>query len=428
MNYFRLIRSNPDFAKLWGAQVISLLGDWFNTIVLSALIVTYTEGTSYQGFAVSAFLLTRLIPPLLMRPIAGVIADRFNRKRLLIISDLLRSVSVIGLIFVTRDPQLLPLIYVLTTIQFLLSSVFEPARNALMPSLLYRDQLVTGNTLSSVTWSVMLAVGAIVGGVVAEQFGTQVALVFDASTFVMSALLVISIKVPAIPRSEIGLADNRVKIEPSQRTFRQGLRFLAQNPAIAAVTLIKAGLSMGSVDVVLIIYGTQLFARGTNGTTSMAILWCAFGLGSIIGPIITNYFSDETVRSLRRLLVLGFIWVTLGWLFFGLAPSLELAALALILRAMGGSVNWTYSSVILQKVVPDEYLGRMFSLDFAFFELVQGIATITMGLLIDAIGNHNVQWIVIGTAFISLLPLVMWIWAIQRLDRREAQLAIATGD
>jgi len=173
---------------------------------------------------------------------------------------------------------------------------------------------------------------------------------------------------------------------------------------------------------------TAIKRRKLRTLTSMAILWSAFGIGSVIGPIITNHFSDESVRSLRRLIAVGFIWVTLGWLLFGLAPSLELAALALVLRAMGSSVNWTYSSVIVQKLVPDEYLGRMFSLDFAGFEFVQGITTMLMGLLIDALGNHNVQWIVIGTAVVSLLPLFMWIWAIQRLDKKEAQLAVATGD
>ncbi|MXX50744.1 MAG: MFS transporter [Chloroflexi bacterium] len=173
MQYIRLIRSNRDFARLWAAQLVSLLGDWFSTIVISALIVSYTEGTGYQGIAVSGFLIARMIPPLLMRPLAGVLADRFDRKGLLIISDLLRALVVLGLLFTTQSPDYLPLIYVFVVLQFLVSSIFEPARNAIMPSILYRHQLVIGNTLSSITWSAMLAVGAIAGGLVAQAFGTQ---------------------------------------------------------------------------------------------------------------------------------------------------------------------------------------------------------------------------------------------------------------
>jgi len=420
MDYIRLLRSNPDFTKLWAAQVVSLLGDWFNTIVISALIVVYTDGTSYQGLAVSGYLIARLIPPLLMRPWAGVLADRFDRKRLLIISDVLRSLAVIGLLFATQGREYLPLIYVFTVIQFLISSIFEPARNALMPSVLYRDQLVLGNTLSSITWSAMLAIGAIIGGIVAQFLGIQAALIIDALTFLASAGIVVTLVVPEKPRSDIG-QEERITQDISQRTFIDGIRYLLKHPAIAAAIFIKTGLSIGSVDAVLIIYGTQLFAIGEQGTTSMAILWAAFGIGSIIGPLFVNRFSDGTVRTLRHLVAVGFIMVIFGWMFWGLAPSLEFAIFAVMLRAMGGSVNWTYSSIIIQKIVPDEYLGRMFSLDYAGFEFVQGISAIMVGLMIDAVGSQNVHLIVIGTAFCSVPSLVIWLWAIRRLDTKEAQ-------
>ncbi len=420
MDYIKLLRSNPDFTKLWAAQVISLLGDWFNTIVISALIVVYTEGTNYQGIAVSGYLIARLIPPLLMRPWAGVLADRFDRKRLLIFSDIMRSLAVIGLLFATQGREYLPLIYVFTVIQFLISSIFEPARNAIMPSVLYRDQLVLGNTLSSITWSAMLAIGAIVGGIVAQVLGIQAALVIDALTFLASAVIVFTLVVPETPRSNIG-EEERIVLDKSKRTFVDGIRYLASRPATAAAIFVKAGLSIGSVDAVLILYGTQIFAIGEQGTTSMAMLWTAFGIGSIIGPLIVNRFSDGSVRMLRRLMIVGFAMVVCGWLFWGLAPSLEFAILAVMLRAMGGSVNWTYSSVIIQKIVPDEYLGRMFSIDFAGFELIQGISAIIVGLLIDAVGSENVHFIVIGTAFCALLPLFTWVWAVRRLDHKESQ-------
>ena len=420
MDYIRLLRTNPDFTKLWAAQVVSLLGDWFNTIVISALIVSFTEGTSYQGLAISGYLLARLIPPLLMRPWAGVLADRFDRKRILIISDVLRSLAVVGLLFATQGPEYLPLIYVFTVIQFLIASVFEPARNALMPSVLYRDQLVRGNTLSSITWSAMLAIGAIVGGLVAQFLGIQIALVIDSLTFLVSAGIVITLVVPETPRSDIG-QEARIVQDVSERTFIDGIRYLLKNPATAAAIFVKTGMSIGSVDAVLIIYGTQLFAIGEQGTSSMAILWTAFGIGSIIGPLFMNRFSDGSVRTLRHLVTVGFVMVIFGWLFWGFAPSLEFAVLAIILRAMGSSVNWTYSSIIIQKIVPDEYLGRMFSMDFACFELVQGISAITVGLLIDAIGSQNVNVIVFGTAFLTVPTLLIWIWAVRRLDHAEAQ-------
>ena len=425
MDYIKLISSNHDFAKLWAAQLVSLLGDWFSTIVISALIVSYTEGSGYQGIAVSAFLIARLIPPLLMRPLAGVLADRFDRKGLLIASDILRALAVLGLLFTTQGPEHLPLVYVFIVIQFLVSSIFEPARNAIMPSILYRHQLVIGNTLSSVTWSAMLAIGAIAGGLVAELLGIQAALLIDSLTFVVSALLVVTIAIPEKPRSELS-GEARNVTDKSQRTFRDGIRFLAKNREAAAPLFVKMGLSITSSDTLLIIYGTQVFVLGEDGITSMAILWAAFGLGAIIGPLITNRFSDGSVRTLRRLIIIGFVLMALGWLFWGLAPTLEFLTLAVMVRAMGGSVNWTYSSVIIQQVVPDEYLGRTFSLDFAGFELVQSIGIVVLGLLIDAVGNAGIQSIVFGAALIALAPLIVWARIVQLLEMRESYtLAVA---
>ena len=418
MDYIRLLTGNRDFAKLWAAQLVSLLGDWFSTIVISALIVTYTEGTGYQGIAVSGFLIARMLPPLLMRPLAGVLADRFDRKRLLIASDLLRAVIVLGLLFTTQSPDYLPLVYVFIIFQFLVSSVFEPARNAIMPSILYRHQLVIGNTLSSITWSAMLAIGAITGGLVAELFGIEIALIIDSMTFLLSAVFVALIAIPDTPRSEIGQVKREVK-DKSERTFLDGIRYFLSHPATAAAIFVKAGQSVTSADTLLIIYGTQVFVLGQQGITSMAILWASFGIGAIIGPLITNRFSNDSVRSLRRLILVGFAFIVLGWLGWGFAPSIEVLSLAVVVRAMGGSVNWTYSSVIIQQQVPDEYLGRMFSLDFAGFELVQSLGILAVGLAIDAFGGSSVQGIVFASALAAIVPLLMWLRVIQWLEKRE---------
>ncbi len=418
MDYIRLLNSNRDFAKLWGAQLVSLLGDWFSTIVVSALIISYTEGTGYQGIAVSGFLIARMLPPLLVRPWAGVLADRFDRKRLLILSDLLRAVAVLGLLFASQSRDYLPLIYVVVIIQFLISSVFEPARNAIMPSILYRHQLIVGNTLSSVTWSAMLAVGAISGGLVAEIFGTQIALLIDAMTFVLSAILVMLIVIPDSPRSEIGQQPREVR-DKAERTVMDGFRYLRRHPETAAALMVKAGQSITSSDALLIFFGTQVFVLGDRGITSMAILWAAFGVGAIIGPLIANRFSDDSVRVLRRLIGVGFALIALGWLFWGMAPSLEFLALAVVVRAMGGSINWTYSSVIIQQQVHDEYLGRMFSLDFAGFELVQTLGILVVGLAIDAVGDGGMRAIVYASALAAVVPLVLWLRIVYWLDKNK---------
>lgn len=417
LNYYTLLRENPDFAKLWIAQVISLFGDWFNFIALTALVSKYTEGS---GLAISGLLLARFLSPLIAGPIAGVLVDRFDRKRLLIWSDILRACIGILLLWATTSHSYLWLIYAATIMQFMLSAVFEPGRSALIPHLVGKNSLLRANTLGNVTWSVMLAAGAAIGGVVASLWGPSVALAIDASSFALSALFLMRIRqTGAITETKTTAGTKR------QASFRDGLRYVRRNPGIAAALSIKFGLSIGSVDTLMVAYATSLFVIGENGTASLGILYAAFGVGAVVGPIIFNRFSNGTIITMRRLVILSFLCVTLGWLLFGMAPSLLWAALALIVRASGGSVTWTYSSTILQMSAQDEYMGRVFSLDWMGFYSAITISTLTIGFLIDRLGKQSAPGIAAGTAVLSLIPVVAWGWAVFWLERRSAAQNIA---
>ncbi len=422
--YLNLLRTRPDFARLWLAQVISLLGDWFNTIVLAALVAEYSGGS---GLAVSGFLLARFLPPLIVGPFAGVLVDRFDRKRLLIASDIGRTIIVILMLFALQ-PDRLWLIYVLTIMQWSVTAIFDPGRNAILPSLLPRDELVVGNTLSSVTWSVMLAVGAIAGGLVARAFGTQIAIIIDAVTFAVSALLIAQIRLHPEYTSEADAvrAESSTK---SEQGFIDGLRYVAKVPSTLAILLVKLGQSFGNVDALMVIYATTLFVMDDgDSTTPLSIMYAAFGIGAVAGPLLLNRFNDGQVRTMRRLIIVGFVLLTLGWFFMGGAGTLPLVSLALVVRAMGGSVNWTYSSVIIQKTVPNHFLGRMFSLDMAGYQLASAISITATGALVDTLGAENVRQVSYLLGAVSLLPLALWVLALPRLERAEAQIAPAAGD
>src|SRR5260221_9615409 len=172
---------------------------------------------------------------MLVGPFAGVLVDRMNRKRLLIFSDVARVFVVLGFLLAGSADHLW-LIYVLSIIQFSFSALFEPCRSALIPSLVEPDEFVIANTLGSVTWSVMLALGAVVGGAVTALVGAPTALLIDASTFAISALLIASIHVPA----------RRVAATEYQALggfpgLIEGFRYLCARPAAAATLLVKLG-------------------------------------------------------------------------------------------------------------------------------------------------------------------------------------------
>src|SRR5678816_3140118 len=193
VGYVDLLRRNRSFRQLWLGQVVSQMGDWFDTLALYTLILQLTG----SGRDVGLLLVARFVPSFFFGPISGVIADRFSRRRIMIISDILRAVVVLGFLFVRRADQLW-IIYFLTVLQLALSTFFEPAKTAIIPSIVSDRELVTANAISSVTWSAMLTIGAAIGGVVTGWFGTDVAFILDAVTYLLSAALIASVRLSLI--------------------------------------------------------------------------------------------------------------------------------------------------------------------------------------------------------------------------------------
>src|SRR3982751_2335464 len=197
--YIDLLRRNHSFRQLWLGQVVSQMGDWFDTIALYTIILKLTG----SGRDVGLLLVARFVPSFFFGPISGVIADRFSRQRIMIVSDLLRAVVVLGFLFVRRADQLW-IIYVLTVFQLGLSTFFEPAKTAAIPSIVEDRELVAANAISSVTWSVMLTLGAAIGGVITGWFGTNAAFILDAFSYLLSAALIVSIRLPKRERKKRG--------------------------------------------------------------------------------------------------------------------------------------------------------------------------------------------------------------------------------
>ena len=396
--YLTLLRTRPQFRYLWLASVVSFAGDWFNTIASIILVNRYLDSTT----AVGLLFVARAIPPFLLSPIAGVMADRFNRKTILIVTDLLRFFVVLGFLFIHSAEQAW-LIYALTIVQFCISAFFEPARAAMLPSLIEgNDELLTANTLSSITWSAMLTLGAALGGIVAGFFGVATAIVIDAFSFLLSAFFIWRIQVTARPPRALG--DNS-----GWRDMIEGFQYVRFHRRTALTATVKALTQIGTADIMIAVYASQIFVYGKDGALTLGLLYAAAGLGAILGPIIANLFSDDSIRMLQYGIGVGFVLVAAGWLLFGWAPLLPIAVIAMLIRHMGGSINWTYSNVVLQMRVPDKFLGRVFAFDFALFTLAMAISVWVSGIILDktAVTPRTLSYLL---AIGSLLPLLPWFW------------------
>ena len=237
VGYIELLRNNYAFRQLWLGQVVSQMGDWFNTIALYTIILNLTG----SGRDVGLLLVARFLPSFVFGPLSGVLADRFSRRTIMIVSDLLRAVVVLGFLLVRRADQLW-IVYVLTVLQLGFSTFFEPAKTAAIPSIVSDRELVAANAISSVTWSVMLTLGAAIGGLITGWLGTDVAFVLDSLTYLLSAALIASVRLPKRPNAR------RAKLTVGRalgitQTI-EGARYVKHRPRVLALLLVKpAGVS-----------------------------------------------------------------------------------------------------------------------------------------------------------------------------------------
>src|SRR5581483_6559377 len=197
VGYVELLRGNRHFRRLTIGRLISQTGDWFNSVALFTLLLNLTG----SGEAIGLVLIIKLLPQFLVGPLAGVVADRFNRKAIMIWADLLRGVLVFGFLFVNR-PEQVWIVYLLAGLEIILSSFFEPAESAAVPMIVRREELIAANALSGATWSLTLALGAALGGAVTDLFGRNTAFVIDAISFFISAAFIWATRIPKLPKRE----------------------------------------------------------------------------------------------------------------------------------------------------------------------------------------------------------------------------------
>ena len=398
-SYKILFTTNRRFRRFWLAGVISHLGNWFNYIGIFVLLTQLTG----SGGAVSWFLIAKFIPTTFLGPAAGVIADRFSRKTIMIIADLLRVFIVLGFLLVRR-PEHVWLVYILALVQESIWTFYDPARKASVPNLCSREELILANALSGATWSIMLAFGAALGGFITHLFGWEAAIVIDASTFLISAVMLVGLDLPHTPPEK--------KAKPSWRDFtgitdlRQGFKYVIKHREVATLLLVKSGWALsGGILVLLTVFGEQVFSSGGQGGKS-GLLYSVRGIGAAIGPILAWHYLGETRKDMYRSISLSFFIASGAYILFSQAPTLLWALPFVLLGHIGGSIQWVFSTTLLQQIVPDQFRGRVFAAEMAFLTLILSLSTYFTGLGLD----HGVdpRLLTLRLALIFLLPGTFW--------------------
>lgn len=406
VGYLAVLRGNRNFRRLWYGQIVSQLGDWLDSIALFTLMLNLTG----SGQAVGLLFLAEFLPGAVVGPFAGVVVDRLPRKLVLIGADIARAALVLLLLLVD-GPEDLWLLYAAVIGKMSLASFFEPARSAIIPSLCRREELVAANAVSGATWSAMLALGAAVGGLVAGTLGVQAAFILDAASFLLSAALIATVRVPPRAAGPAAAPARNSAARQVAGELWEGLRYVFGHAELLWLTLTKALWSLGGgVLLLLTLFGREVFPIGQDGAISIGLLYAARGVGTGIGPLVAMRLGGGE-RFMRRAIVLSFFITGAGYALLGGAPALGLAALCVLFAHTGGSVQWVFSTALIQARAPDRFLGRIFATEYAGFTLATALSAYLAGAASDAGASPQALGVALGAVFFltgALLALALW--------------------
>jgi hypothetical protein len=400
--YLALLRQNRNFRLLYVGQTISQLGDWFNTVAIFALVLDLTGSATMVAW----MLIVQFLPVAVVSPVAGVVVDRVDRRRLMISADILRGVLILGLLLVRRPDQVW-IAYVVMALTVSATSFFEPARTATIPNITSDRELMPANALSSATWSAMLALGASIGGIVTAIAGRNVAFVVNALSFFASSYFIAQTRYdstppPAAPLSGwlalTGIPD-----------LLEGLRYVRARAHVAALMFVKAGWGLaGGVLLLLSVFGQRVFPVGGSTAAGIGVLYGARGIGAALGPIALRWILGQQPAGLRRSIGPAYFIVGVFYVALAFAPTLPLAALCVLLAHFGGAILWVFSTVLLQLEVPDRFRGRVFAAELALVTLTSSASSYLTAYALDqAAWTPRRMSFVLGALF--CVPGVIWL-------------------
>ena len=415
--YLRLTRENRNFRKLWFAQIVSEIGDWFYTLAIYSLLLDLTGRASSVALA----LVLQVLPQTFVGPLAGAINDRLSRRRVMIFADLMRML-IVGSMLLVRSARFVWVVYPLLLLETVMAAFFEPARNSIIPSITAEEDVIVANTLASATWSFNLAIGALLGGAVTALFGRDAVFVLNALSFLVSAVLIGRMHFHEAHMVAAGPVKIRELFDYSP--IVAGLRYISHNRKLLAMVSLKGGVGiLGTAWVLFPVLGQRVLSlpfaisRERAALFGMSLLMGARGLGALIGPLLASHWAGRRQQRLRSGIFLGFLLGGIGYVSLGLTHNLWVACAVVMLAHTGASTVWVFSTTLLHLNTEDRFRGRVFSADLGIAMLMVAIASWAAGQAIDR--GIAPQVVASATGIAMLLPIVAWSFAL-RMWRGES--------
>lgn len=399
-----LLRTNRNYRYLWFGQVVSEVGDHFNSLAVLSLALHLTG----SGLAVGGVMLARTIPAIAAGPLSGVILDRMDRKRVMIVSDLFRA--VIALVFIlSLAAGRQWMIYVLSGLLMFGSPFFTAGRSSILPRITAPEELHTANALTQTTSWLTLSAGTLMGGFSTSAFGYDWAFVVNSASFLFSAWAIAKLRSPQGHfRAE---ARDTAPAGGERRfwgDFADGLGYMRRTPLVMAIGLAWVGWASGggAAQILFTLYGELVFQRGPAG---IGIIWSAAGVGLVIGGVLAHRLGPRlSFRGYKHAISILFLVHGLAYVFFAIAPKILLAALWVGLSRIGMGANNVLNRTMLLEYVPDQYCGRV----FATTEMMMN-ATMMLSMTLASVATEiwHTRTIGLVAGLLSTSTAFFWAWA-----------------
>jgi DHA3 family macrolide efflux protein-like MFS transporter len=373
---------NGSFSALWTGQLISLLGDRVHQVALATLVY----GTTNSAIAGALTFVAATLPNLLFGPLAGVLVDRWDQKRVLIVSDLLRAGIVLLIPAGVAVSVVLayPLVFLLTTV----SIFFRPARTAVIPRVVREDELVTANSATWLSETLADVVGYPFAGLFVAFLGSAVSLAFwlDSVSYVASALLVVTVVVPPVVRS-VGSVAPVPGLAGIRDDLAAGWRFLRGEPVLLANTLLAVAgqLTIGATIALAPFYAKVVLRLGSlSWTAAYAFIETGIGIGNLVGGFVIGLLGARIAKG--RMVIGGYAACGLAVVGLGLTTNLALALGLAFAMGVSNMVFIIPTQTLFQERTPGDMIGRVVGFRFSAVFGAMTFAMAASGVLGDVVG------------------------------------------
>jgi len=404
---FKVLRDNRELRLLFVAQNLSFIGDWFTFVALAGLVQDITG----SKFLVSLLLVAFSLPSFLASPIGGPVADRYDRRKVLIVVSILQAIA--ASCFLLIGDSRVWIAFVAQSMIAALASFVRPALEAAIPNLARDpDELRQANALFGSSWGVMLAVGAGIGGIFSQVFGRQAAFIADIATFIVAAGLIALV---TRPMQEQRAANHSKRIRPIS-DMQEALHLAKSDHVIMSLLMSKMTFAVGAgVVSQLAVFAADSFNRGDAGRGIMLGLR---GLGSALGPLLAARFVKNDLSKVILVCGIAGLGFAGGYLAAAASPIFILACVCIGFAHLGGGAQWTLSTYGLQVRCPDEMRGRVLAGDFALITLSLGLSSLLAGVVSEYIGARGT---IAVFALLAVLASLIYLFATRTVRKNLSE-------